>query len=95
MSRKSWEDEMIKRKKMDEKTKMKSYEELMEELKYALPGEDCRRLHKELKRHFNGKGGLPLFMRYPNFPIIISVIAGVFAVIATVILPVVVLFAKL
>ena len=80
---------------MNENTKQKTYEELMAELKYALPGEDCRRLHKELKKHFNGKGGLPLFMRYPSFPIIISVIAGVFTVIATIILPGVVLLVKL
>lgn len=76
-----------------EKNNTRTYAELMEEFKTAVPGEQCRRLHKELKK-VDGCG-LPLFMRYPNFPIIISIVAGVFAVIAVIVLPIIALLVTL
>lgn len=71
----------------------RTYAELMEEFKTAVPGEQCRRLHKELKK--NDGCGLPLFMRYPNFPIIISIVAGVLGAIAGAVLPIIVTLATL
>lgn len=47
-----------------------------------LTGEEARMLHRELKKH---RSGLPMFMRYPNLPLWIS-IATMLLVIAGVIL---------
>ena len=51
----------------------RSYKDIMSDLQTAEYGEECRRLHKELRKYY--KQGLPLFMRYPIFPLIISVVA--------------------
>lgn len=37
-----------------------------------LTGKEARMLHRELKKHHSG---LPMFMRYPNLPLWISIIA--------------------
>lgn len=50
----------------------RSYFELCEALQKAAYGKECRALHKEFKKYGSG---LPLFMRYPSFPLIISIIS--------------------
>ena len=75
-----------------EKRKMaRPYLEIMEDVKKAPYGKPCRRLHKELKEY---KDGLPMFMRYPNAPIIMSIIAGIVTFIAA-IFPIIALLVKL
>lgn len=53
------------------------YSEIMDDVQKTPYGKGCRKLHKELKEGY--KDGLPLFMRYPNVPTIISLIAVIFA----------------
>ena len=50
----------------------KKLHELYERLATAQPGKEARELHKELKKFGDG---VPFFYRYPNFPLIISIIA--------------------
>lgn len=46
--------------------------DLMDESnKKNLSGKDARMLHRELKKHGSG---LPIFMRYPNLPLWISIL---------------------
>lgn len=52
----------------------RTYKEILNDLQTAKRGKECRKLHKELKR-LDRKNGLPLSMRYPNFPLVISIIA--------------------
>ena len=48
-----------------------SHRQLLEESsKKNLSGKEARKLHKALKKHH---GGLPLFARYPNLPLWISI----------------------
>lgn len=54
--------------------------EIMEDFSNANYGKECRELHKELKRYYNKR--LPLFMRYPNFPLYVSVVVLVFEIMA-------------
>lgn len=44
--------------------KRRSYLEIMREYRTAEPGEQCRKLHRELKAM--KRDGLPMFMRYPE-----------------------------
>ena len=53
--------------------KKRSYTEIFEDVEKARYGKECRCLHKELRDA--GYGGLPMFMRYPQFPIIIETFA--------------------
>lgn len=56
------------------------FELCAESEKKYLTGKEARMLHKELKKH---KSGLPLFMRYPEFPLYFSaVVALVVSVLA-------------
>lgn len=48
-------------------------------------GKPSRELHRELKKHFGKKSGLPLYKRYPNAPIIVSVITSGFALLLSVV----------
>lgn len=48
---------------------MRTYEEICKDLKTAKPGKECRKLHKEL--HDYGDGA-PVYLRYPNVPVVIS-----------------------
>lgn len=48
----------------------RTYEEIMRDVSEATPGKECRKLHKELKENY--RDGLPLFMRYPDLPQIVS-----------------------
>ena len=41
--------------------------------------EDARKLHKEMRKYKNGPR-LPLFMRYPDFPMQIIIVALVIAI---------------
>lgn len=49
-----------------------SYRELLEQMKHTMPGREARILHKKLKKYGDG-----LFFRdrYPNFDLLVSVIA--------------------
>lgn len=47
-----------------------SYQELTELSMNVSYGKEARMLHKALKKH---KSGLPMFMRYPNVPLIVSI----------------------
>lgn len=50
----------------------RTYREIMQDLQNATRGKECRKLHKELKQYGDA---LPVFMRYPCLPTIISIIA--------------------
>lgn len=52
----------------------RTYEEILNDLQTSKYGKECRKLHKELKK-LNRKNGLPLSMRYPYLPLVISIIA--------------------
>ena len=43
---------------------MRTYEEICDDLRTAIPGEECRKLHKELKAYGDG---LRFIDRYPYF----------------------------
>lgn len=43
---------------------MRTYEEICNDLRTAIPGEECRKLHKELKEYGDG---LRFTDRYPYF----------------------------
>lgn len=48
-----------------------TYRELMDECqRLNLSGKEARKIHRELKKYHNG---LPMFMRYPNLPLWISI----------------------
>lgn len=54
----------------------KNYREyLMTNTLRVKKGKPSRILHKELKKHFGRKSGMPLAMRYPNLPIVISIVS--------------------
>lgn len=59
--------------------KNRSYAEIFNDVESASYGKACRRLHKELKSA--GYGGLPMFMRYPTFPIIFETIILIIVVV--------------
>lgn len=61
----------------------RTYREIMRDLPNATHGKECRKLHKELKQYGDA---LPIFMRYPYLPTIISIIALVVAAIASVLI---------
>lgn len=65
---------------MNEEVEKRPLPEIMEDFSKAAYGKECRKIHRELRK-FYGRG-LPLFMRYPNFPLHISVFAVVFGIIA-------------
>lgn len=67
---------MKKEKRMQKK---RTYVEIFEDIERAKYGKECRILHKELKKA--GYGSLPMYMRYPNLPDIISCIALVVAIV--------------
>jgi hypothetical protein len=54
------------------------YKEIMKDVEMISSAKEVRKLHKELKR--DNKSGLPLFMRYPDMPIYISVLALIIAI---------------
>lgn len=60
-------------------TQEESYRELLERMKTAKPGRECRELHRKLRKY--GRG---LFFtdRYPNFSIWLSAIAAVISLLA-------------
>lgn len=64
----------------EEKKYKRPYREIMEELRITSKAKDFRRLHKELKRDY--KDSVPIEYRYPNLPIIISVIALVASIVS-------------
>lgn len=49
-----------------------TYRELLEETDRVQYGKQARMLHRELKKNHSG---LPMFKRYPNFPLWISIAA--------------------
>lgn len=62
----------------------RTYEEIMRDVSEATPGKECRKLHKELKENY--RDGLPLFMRYPNLPQIVSAAALIVSIPALILL---------
>ena len=57
--------------------KKRTYSEIMDDVQKASYGKERRILHKELKESY--VEGLPLFMRYPDLPMIVSIISLVAA----------------
>lgn len=57
--------------------KKRTYSEIMKDVQKASYGKERRILHKELKESYGE--GLPLFMRYPDLPMIVSIISLVAA----------------
>ena len=53
--------------------KKRTYSEIMDDVQKASYGKERRILHKELKESYGE--GLPLFMRYPDLPMIVSIIS--------------------
>lgn len=49
-------------------------EELWDAAQSAKAGKECRQIHRELKRS-NKHDGLPMYRRYPNLPLVISVVS--------------------
>ena len=54
------------------------YSEIMDDVQRAETPKELRKLHKELKKGYGG--GFPIFMLYPNAPIIVSVITLIISV---------------
>ena len=48
-----------------------TYRELLEETGRVQYGKQARLLHRELKKHHSG---LPMFMRFPNLPLWLSIV---------------------
>ena len=48
-------------------------------------GKPSRELHKQLKKHFGKKSGLPLYKRYPNMPLALSIIVMLLSLVALII----------
>ena len=61
-------------------SKQRSYKEVMDDVQKANYGKEMRALHKELKQHEDRYGGLPMFMRYPNLPYIVSATSLIIAI---------------
>ncbi len=61
-------------------SKQRSYKEIMDDVQKANYGKEMRALHKELKQHEDRYGGLPMFMRYPNLPYIVSATSLIIAI---------------
>ncbi len=53
--------------------------------------EDARKYHKEMRKYKNGPR-LPLFMRYPDFPMQISIVALVIAILELMYVAITVIF---
>ena len=51
---------------------METHKEILEQLKYAKPGKECRELHRKLRKYGDG---LCFRDRYPNFPFAAAIIA--------------------
>lgn len=58
---------------------MERYKDLLNQMRYAKPGKECRALHKKLKKYGSG---MFILDRYPNLPIWIAIIACAVAVLA-------------
>lgn len=61
----------------DEKKKemtRREYEESLERMRKIATPEEARAFHKEMRKYKNGPR-LPLFMRYPEFPMQLSIVA--------------------
>ena len=61
-------------------SKQRSYKEIMDDVQKANYGKEMRVLHKELKQQEDRYGGLPMFMRYPNLPYIVSATSLIIAI---------------
>lgn len=51
---------------------METYKELLEQMKNARPGKECRVLHRKLRKYGTG---LCFRDRYPNFDLAVAIIA--------------------
>lgn len=59
----------------------RTYSEICKDLQTATSPKEFRKLHKELKEYGSG---IDFVYRYPNFPIVISLIKGVIVLVAIV-----------
>ena len=50
----------------------KGYKEIMEGMRTAKRGKEMRKIHRELKAYGSG---IPMYDRYPNLPLIVSIIS--------------------
>lgn len=57
----------------------REYEESLERMRKIATPEEARAFHKEMWKYKDGPR-LPLFMRYPDFPMQISIVALVVAI---------------
>ena len=55
------------------------YRESLERMRKIVTPEEARAFNKEMRKYKNGPR-LPLFMRYPDFPMQISIVALVIAI---------------
>ena len=55
------------------------YRESLERMRKIVTPEEARAFHKEMRKYKNGPR-LPLFMRYPDFPMQIRIVALVIAI---------------
>lgn len=55
------------------------YKESLKRMRKITTPEEARAFHKEMRKYKNGPR-LPLFMRYPDFPLQISIVALVIAI---------------
>ncbi len=65
----------------DEKKEMTSqeYKESLKRMRKIETPKEARAFHKEMRKYKNGPR-LPLFVRYPDFPLQISIVALVIAI---------------
>lgn len=56
-----------------------TYRDLLEQLKTARTGKECRELHRKLRRFGDG---IALMDRYPYLPLAVSIVAFVISVVA-------------
>ena len=63
----------------------------LERMRKLKTPEEARRFHKEMRKYKNGPR-LPLFMRYPDFPMQISIVALVIAILELMYVAITVIF---
>lgn len=67
--------------KKKEKMTIQEYEESLERMRKITTPEEARAFHKEMRKYKNGPR-LSLFMRHPDFPMQISIVALAIAIVA-------------
>ena len=70
---------------------MTEYQESLERMGKIKTPEEARAFHKEMRKYKDGPR-LPLFMRYPDFPMQISMVALVVAILELVYVAITIIF---